>query len=312
MPPSRRRQHEQDSEKAEPSLTTVLDELALIRTTRTLPLRYAYLGAAGRAHVQFARTAGYRDVTLMTHEEAACLRWADLTAAVDVCEIGPGDGRHSVAILNVLKPPPDRYLALDVSDYLLEVAKGRLEGPFSDTKFDTASWDFEAGATSAIDGWRGEHGLLILFLGQTLGNTRMPGAVLRNLRASAEPGDSLLVSVALHDERLTEAEQLRPYDNEAFTRGNIASLESLGVDPQRATFRLDWQGQAVLGIVHMADPMVHDGWEVLPAGSEITTFYSRRFTRDSLAGVFVETGWEVSTATMASGPSHIAAVARAI
>ena len=152
-----------------------------------LPLKYAYAGSAAHTHDALARQASYASVVGAEEVRSAAAFLSDHPAG-QIVEIGPGNEQYSAALLTADRWR-GRYLALDFSRTLLAIAAGRLRsGLAGAATVSTAFWDVEQGPTTAIAEWRqGDAPLVVLFLGQTLGNVEDVPATLRNIRESLRP-----------------------------------------------------------------------------------------------------------------------------
>lgn len=238
-------------------------------------LKFAYSGYGAIAHDNLARQASYHDVVGHASLEAECLRRsaADLS---DVCELGPGNGVHSAALLLALEQtqPVRRYLAMDFSEGLLAICLNRIKHALSGLECSARIWDVELGPSVAIDQWR--HGpTLLWFIGHTIGNLHDPAGALTNIYRSLQPGDRVLISVALRSE--SAADLLESYCNPAFTAAALAPFRMIGLDLPDEALRLsvDRHG-SVVGYVELPTTTPRPD-SLTGAPQIIECFLSRRF-----------------------------------
>lgn len=122
-----------------------------------------------------------------------------LAGELEVVELGPGHGKKASTVLEALgrRQPRSRLVAVDVSGAALEGCRRHLER-LPGVEVVTVESTFIAGLLQA--GTRvGQQRRLVLFLGSNLSNfdRRESLQFLRDVRASLEPGDALLLSADL-------------------------------------------------------------------------------------------------------------------
>jgi dimethylhistidine N-methyltransferase len=144
---------------------------------------------------------------------------------VTVIELGSGAGRKTRPILTALRPsnPGLRYFPIDVSAEALERCRRELDDVADVRPLPSSYLD---GLASAVAARVAGEGLLILFLGSTIGNFEPPCALefLRDLRRALEPGDALLVGADL----IKEPKRMLPaYDDPTGVTGAF-NLNLLG------------------------------------------------------------------------------------
>ncbi|GAB3860531.1 L-histidine N(alpha)-methyltransferase [Dactylosporangium cerinum] len=187
-----------------------------------VPPKFSYAGSAAYRHHILAATNGYLAVTDAIALEADMIRHFDPR---QIAEIGPGTGAHTAALLRVLSVASPRYLGLDFSRTMLELAVPALQG-----NPDLAVWDVDEGPSNAIREWRSSGMVLSLMLGNTLANLDDPEVVLRHVRESLDPGDALLLSVNFADESVDPASIVAAYQTAEFQASVLESFRAANVD----------------------------------------------------------------------------------
>ncbi|MCU7722732.1 L-histidine N(alpha)-methyltransferase [Actinoplanes sp. KI2] len=252
-----------------------------------LPLKYAYAGSAAHTHDALAQLETYASVVGSdeVREVASFLRGH---AGDQIVEIGPGNGRHSAALL-ATAGHYGRYLGLDFSRTLLGIAAQSLRS--GGVRADTALWDVEQGPTTAIADWRrGPSPVVVLFLGQTLGNVEDVPATLRNIRESLRPGDRLLLGLSARVPGATAEDYLAPYRNETFRRAALEPLLAVGVPADAIDDRLGYENDEVVVDAVLRTAVTLDDAE-LAAGERVRCFRSRRFQAAEVVGLLADGGW---------------------
>ncbi|WP_432986299.1 helix-turn-helix domain-containing protein [Dactylosporangium sp. CA-233914] len=135
-------------------------------------MKYAYAGSAAYTHDRYESTTDYSGMMATAANESETL----LNSGVrdlglrDLAEVGPGNGRHSVAFLLGLAErgrSPRRYLGLDFSATLLGIAAARIrERVGADLALDTEVWDVEERRSPGLERWRsGDEPVVMCMLG---------------------------------------------------------------------------------------------------------------------------------------------------
>lgn len=271
-------------------------------TRRCLPLKFAYCGSACATHLRLADSGEYAAVTLGTTAESVALTEAIGDGDIHLCDIGPGNGRHSIGIFGGLADAarvPRRALLLDMSTELLNIASSAYTTRFPSLHLTWQIWDFESGPTRHIANWRSPNQpVLAALLGQTIGNAVDPTAVLQSIHGSLQPHDRLVLSVTLLDPRGPEA-MLDPYRTEVFAAAAMQPLAMAGISAERGQLDLafDSQRSAVVGRFVFAAPFAltfRGRTLTFRHGDTIECFQSRRFTKASLCALFSHDMWTTS------------------
>ncbi|MBV1849995.1 L-histidine N(alpha)-methyltransferase [Catellatospora tritici] len=282
---------------------------------RTVPVKFAFAGSGALTYEALANSDGYQEVVgELDFELDALFGQTGLGqgSADQVCEVGPGNGLHTAALLAALTArglAPSRYLCLDFSQDLLTIVNRPLaKFPM---EFRSDVWDFESGATGSIARWRRkDEPVLGLMLGHTIGNPVDPLSVLRNMRDSLNPGDLILISVALLPERADEARILSPYRNETFTNAAIEPLRAAGIPSELIRFDLCLRDVDVIGDAIITGNVTAMGIDIA-AGERIRCFKSRRFRGAEFGRLVEAAGWTVTRQAQDGTAEHGAILASA-
>lgn len=286
---------------------------------RVVPLKFAYAGSAAHTHNRLASQGSYQHVAIATDAEvhSAVGLLGSRIADISICEIGPGNGIHTVAFLRAFRQAGalvPGYLGLDFSKELLDILKTRLQHDEPGLATHFHAWDFETEPTSVIGAWRRMSAtLLIMMIGHTIGNPESPVSCLRNLYASAQPGDFLLLSAMLRGTD-TPANLVQPYLNDVFTAAALEPLRMCGLNLAEGKFRARWDESAssVIGefVLDIAQSVSHRGETLqFEPGSTIRCFLSRRFQENEIVAILSDAGWVVMGCCLSQDASHVAVTA---
>ena len=268
---------------------------------RSVPLKFAYAGDSAKTHDRLAHRSTYKEVVRSAELETSILQKYNRVKRIPtaICEVGPGNGMHSLILFRQLKRygiVSVSYLLLDFSRVLLQIARKNLRVVTSGTRVHEATWDFESRPSQAIRNWRkGHNALLILLLGQTLGNINSPITALKNLARSANVGDLLLIGVTLAGSK-SQSTELDAYRNITFTRAATQPLVSAGISAKTGEFQLRYESspKAVVGEFVFRIPVVlRRGRRILrfAKGERIRCFVSRRFLVPEVIKILHSTKW---------------------
>lgn len=289
---------------------------------RRIPEKFFYWSPeSAAAWLDLCRSEAYlnyrRSLDLMTRESAALLEALPRRPA-EVVSLGCGDGSKEIPILDALarSGPPVLYVAVDVSQWLLEVALARMarEGrPARGVKADLTS----AGHLAAVFGGAGGPPRLYTLLGNTVGALDH-AAFLGGASALMGPGDRLLVDAEIYRPEATLGGYLNP-DNRRFATG---PLRSLGIT--------DADGEVVFELVEEEDPpglrrlrkRFRAGRDLdvragaasvrIARGETLDMGYSCKYTREAFAEVLRRFGrFEVDGEAISGDGGFILVLARA-
>ncbi|WP_433219085.1 L-histidine N(alpha)-methyltransferase [Dactylosporangium sp. CS-047395] len=280
-----------------------------------MPLKFAYAGSAAFTHDRYAETDSYAEMMASAAAESDTLLHSGL-ADLDlneIAEVGPGNGRHSVAFLGQLAArgrAPRRYLAMDFSQTLLGIAERRVrDGLGPRMRLDTEVWDVEECPTGHLERWRsGGSPVVVCLLGHTLGNLEDPNQALRHLAGGLRAGDVLLASVLLRIPPGSEDSTMTAYRTDAFRSAVLEPLLAAGLDPSDLDLRIGYDDNAVVGEATLCRDARVGGTE-LPRGHQIRCFLSRRFTGDEVVRLFSDSGWSIRAIRVDETGNHMTVVA---
>ncbi|MFI5387025.1 MAG: L-histidine N(alpha)-methyltransferase [Fimbriimonadales bacterium] len=266
-----------------------------------VPLKFAYVGSAAVTHDVLAHHSSYDSVGGPGASEADLVkRTVEPDLVQELCEIGPGNGLHSRIFLAALRESawmPPRYLGLDFSNELLQLTSGLLAGHFPRMEVQVGNWDIETGPTRAIRGWRSLPSLLVICVGNTLGNVEDEQVVLRHIADSLEPTDRLLLTVALRGIKSVRS-ILAPYKADYFEAAALEPLAMGGLDLGKGEFEIRWNeaSSCVEGwfICRHSMSTKYAGEELAyRPGDSIRCFLSRRFTAARIEELVFSGGWSI-------------------
>ena len=188
--------------------------------------RFSYLGEGAGDFLEFIRDpnyTGFRQEVLMLRRMIDEFR--DRFRGSHVVDLGPGDGLKAMEILSLA----DSYLALDMSEEMLEIAERNHEG------FGGVSRRYERADFSCPENISAQ-GDFVLLLGNTLTNEVDMQSYLLGLREALGRAH-LLVGVELgdgQDPARIEAE----YDTEENRRLTFRPLGMIGVDESEGVLEI--------------------------------------------------------------------------
>ncbi|WP_344612938.1 L-histidine N(alpha)-methyltransferase [Dactylosporangium salmoneum] len=278
-------------------------------------MKYAYAGSAAYTHDRYASTADYSAMMASAANESETLLMSgvrDLDLR-DLAEVGPGNGRHSVAFLRGLAErgrAPRRYLGVDFSATLLNIAAERIRAQAgAGLAVDTAVWDVEDRPSPCLERWRSGAGpVVVCMLGGTLGNLESPVQVLRNLADGLCSGDVLLLTVLLRPATAAVESTMSAYRTEAFRCAALEPLVAAGLRPADMRLTLTYDDSAVVGeVTLLRDARV--GRTRLPRGHQFRCFLSRRFAGDEVIRLLYDSGWAVRAVRVDEADHHMTLVA---
>ena len=280
-----------------------------------VPLKFAYAGRAALTHDAYARTTGYREMMASADHESRVLAAAPCrgTDVVDMAEIGPGNGVHSLVLLEHLRRHGfriRRYLGVDFSAELLEMSTDRLRAHFGDGLAISAEvWDVESRPASVIESWRPAGGrVLACLVGHTLGNFEDPAEAMWNIARALRPGDLLLASVLLRPASSVDEVSMASYRTAEFRSAALEPMIAVGMNANEMEFSIEYRDGTFVGQVTLPQGAQLDDVR-LPSGFTFRCFMSRRFEREDVIRLFARTGWTLYAADVASDSDHMTVVA---
>ena len=234
--------------------------------------------------------------------EARADEIAAASGAETLVEIGSGTSDKTRLLLAALAP--SRFVPFDVSEETLRASAARIAVEYPETAVHAVVGDFERHlGLLPREGRR-----LVAFLGSSIGNLgpRQRARFLRALRATLEPGDTLLLGTDLvKDVAVLE----RAYDDDAgvtaaFNLNLLAVLNAeLGADFDLARFehlaRWDPRGEWIEMLLRSCEAQVVrvdalDAEVEFAAGEPMRTEISAKFRREGVERELAEAGFAVS------------------
>jgi L-histidine Nalpha-methyltransferase len=283
-----------------------------------LPLKYAYVGSAAITHAELADSVSYHDAAGSARHEASAACAIAPEALSQMVEIGPGTGRHTASFLSHVRQKGcrvERYLGLDFSSDLLEMARDTLVGDRDQAPgtarpaADVAWWDLEDGPTDVIERWRTDAGpVLACLLGQTLGNVESPADTLLNLSKSLRPDDFMLLGLAPRFDDSQPDRYLAPCRSVVFRRAALEPLRQAGIPEDALELQLEYTDNTVVGTALITMP-VTCGEISLEAGHVVRCYLSRRFDAPTVTSLLENAGWSLVYASLDDDGNHLAAMA---
>jgi L-histidine N-alpha-methyltransferase len=267
-----------------------------------VPLKFAYAGHAAYTHDLYARTADYSAMMASARREAEILLKSpcQMPFGGGVAEIGPGNGLHTIALLEHVSAcgwAPGRYLGVDFSTTLLGISSTALRARLGPAfPISTARWDVETRPAGVIDRWRpDDNPILICLLGHTLGNFEDPLQAMRNIAGEARPGDILLASVLLRPATPMVDMSLAAYRTAAFRRAALEPMLTVGMNASEMDFSIEYRDGAFVGEVTLPEGAELDDVD-LPRGHRFRCFVSRRFESGEIIRLIERAGWSIYSA----------------
>jgi L-histidine Nalpha-methyltransferase len=272
-------------------------ELAAALARRDVPLKFAYVGDGAATYRALMGSRKDDPVVASARLEVRGLLTAVEAGGIpaQLCDIGPGDGRHTRALVQALTRSGSfirRYLGLDFSSAVMELARTALASVLPADQC-WRRWDFELGPTPALTEWRAAGPALVVLGGMTLGNAEDPVRVVSHLRESMGFGDLALISIGLA--ALAGEPPSRYIVPPALAAAALHPLALAGLQTDGGTFRLEFDRErsAVIGHFELSRPQqctLGDETLSFAEGERIRCFIYRRFTRTQVDGIAAQSG----------------------
>jgi uncharacterized SAM-dependent methyltransferase len=162
---------------------------------------------------------------------------------VNIIDLGCGTGEKAITFLENIKKIDCKYVALDISKDMLELAESNIIKKVPNLNSEYHLVDFEEGNFAHITEELREKNYplnLILFLGNTLGNVSDKSRVLSNIRESMTLNDHLLIGIELFDIKRIQ-DILKHYKGNKIWQDNIfTSLEYFGLNQEDGRFEVNF------------------------------------------------------------------------
>jgi uncharacterized SAM-dependent methyltransferase len=274
-----------------------------------IPGKFAYVGEAGATYNAHALTKEYGQVTRSVGDESSLLLevWGqELNSIRTLADVGPGNGLHSVDLLQRLLATaswlPSRYLAIDYSLHMAELAKQNMKRLVRELQVNSILFDIESTFTQASSHLPNVVDSIYFLLGNTIGNVESISRTIEGIRSLAGRGARLLIGCALFDEYRNAESYLQPYRMRTYIDCILYPLMMIGV-PRRLlafTAEFDPDTKTILTLVRFNEDFqanVLDENVTVKAGSTIRCSLSRRFLPGEIPHLLKR--WNVSVLGMA-------------
>lgn len=169
-----------------------------------IPLKFEYLDNGAKRWDALVHSKNYKlgltETDLIKSSATEILK--EVKERANIIDLGCGTGDKAVFFLQKLKTHKKKYVALDISEEMLNLAKSKISGKILNLNSEFQRIDFEEGNFAHITEFLREKNYpfnLILFLGNTLGNVSDKSRVLSNIRESMTFSDHLLIGIELFD-----------------------------------------------------------------------------------------------------------------
>jgi len=215
----------------------VSEFVTALRGRSEIPLKFEYLQDGANRWDRLVHSKDYG----IGLEEAKIIKGYvneilnETSEKVNILDIGCGNGEKALLFLENIKSKRKKYVALDISKTMLELAKKKILKKEPELNAEFYNIDFEAGNFANItDNLREKNysNNLLLFLGNTLGNVSDKSRVLSNIRESMTLKDYLLIGIELFDVKRIQ-EILRHYEGNNLWKDNImTALEYFGLNKE--------------------------------------------------------------------------------
>jgi uncharacterized SAM-dependent methyltransferase len=269
-----------------------------------IPGKFAYVGEAAAAYNAHALTKEYGQVTSSLSDESSLFLevWGqELNSISTLADVGPGNGLHSAGLLQRLLAManwlPSRYLAIDYSSHMAELAKQNMKRLVREIQVNSILFDIESTFTQASSHLPDVAESIYFLLGNTIGNVESISRAIAGIRSLAGGGARLLIGCALFDEYRNAESYLQPYRMKTYIDCVLYPLMMIGV-PRRSmafTAEFDPDAKTIFTLVRFKEDFQADvlGESVtVKAGSTIRCALSRRFLPGEIPNLLKR--WNVS------------------
>jgi uncharacterized SAM-dependent methyltransferase len=274
-----------------------------------IPGKFAYVGEAAAIYNAHALTKEYGQVTRSVADESSLLLevWGqELNSIRTLADVGPGNGLHSVGLLQSLLATanwlPSKYLAIDYSLHMAELAKQNMKRLIRETQVNSILFDIESTFKQASSHLPNVLESIYFLLGNTIGNVESISRAIAGIRSLAGNGARLLIGCALFDEYRSAESYLKPYQMRTYIDCVLYPLMMIGV-PRRLmafTAEFDLDTKTILTLVKFKEDFqanILDESVTVKAGSTIRCALSRRFFPGEIPNLLKR--WNVSVIGMA-------------
>lgn len=276
-----------------------------------VPLKFAYLGEGAS---NWDKIAGQREEggginsaegKLLEKRIDDFISTLSSEKGVNIIDIGCGNG---YPVFPVLKKFIDnnikfRYVPLDISQEMLDLAVKNVEEEFPNTESKELLMDFELGQFSDTTYELKKDGSvnLMLFLGSTLGNHSDLNRVLSNFRDSMSSKDYMIVGVELTN--LVKVQNITSHYEGKIVENFVShTLDHLGVRETDRNIEITWnskENQIEIRAVLKKDVEIKIADEnfVLFEGEKILLSRSKKFSESVVAQILSDVGFRTELLT---------------
>jgi len=266
-----------------------------------IPLKFGYVGNAAYTHDKLAFTDAYDRAIKLDKDDylKTFLQQLNISTIMDV---GSGNGNNSSKFIDELmqcKLNIFNYFCCDFSNSLSKLCISRLEKKYPFIKFEQVLWDIENEKSDFLLKYLSNENVLLVLLGNTIGNVIDVEDVLRNIYNSARAGDKFILEVSIKNNNIETEKILEDYNNSIFIQAATESLRMVGIDTNKGNHELYYDKKREAVVVDF----IFDDKVVLSHGKEEITFYkgnvinsfiSRRMKKESIKDKLNFVGWKIA------------------
>lgn len=274
-----------------------------------IPGKFAYVGEAAATYNAHALTKEYGQVTRSVADEASLVLevWGqELSSIRTLADVGSGNGLHSADLLQSLSTAaswlPGRYLAIDYSSHMAELAKQNIKRLVREIRVDSILFDIESTFARALSHLPDMLESIYFLLGNTIGNVESIPRAIEGIRSLAGRGARLLIGCALFDEYRSTESYLKPYRMKTYIDCVLHPLMMVGVPRHSLEFTAAFNPdtRTIFSLVRLNEDFQANvlGESVaVKAGSTIRCALSRRFLPGEIPNLLKR--WNVAVLGMA-------------
>lgn len=235
-----------------------------LKNNKRIPLKYVYLDQGADRHNKLVESNTYRipsaekqllEIFLLSCSKYFC------NEPINIVDLGCGNGKKTKQVADFFMNYQNSIdiLLIDISKRMIEIAKRNIKRKSAPKLISKALIDIEKDDLHSVIhdfSTRTSHQNLILFLGNTLGNSFDMIATLQNIAKSMSSKDYLLLGVELLNYDLIGS-IISQYETEVFHKAVSFALEKLGVNPNdgRLIIEFDFNDQDVLVWFELQKPI---------------------------------------------------------
>ncbi len=285
------------------SLNQISEFTTALKGRSEIPLKFEYLHDGANRWSRLVRSADYKlgiiETKLIQKSVQDILKEAK--ARINLVDLGCGTGEKALIFLDKIKKHRKKYVALDISEQMLDLANLNILKKFPHLNSEFHKIDFEEGNFAHITESLREKNHpynLLMFLGNTLGNVSDMSRVLTNIRESMTLDDYLLIGIELFDlERIREI--VGHYKgNKLLMDNTFTSLGFFGLEQSDGKFEVKFnrdKSQVEVRFVVNNDKEIACGSKkiALKNGKKILLMISYKTTPKNIQILLAETGFVI-------------------